>query len=469
MKAKTFLKKTLLASVIALISHQAYSAGFQLHETSVSGLGRAFAGEAAVADNASVVATNPALMTLFKQAEFSLGGVYLDPTINVDGKINIADMRVKADNIAPNALVPWFYVVKPINDRFAIGGGVNVNFGLSTEFNNYFPAGFLGGKTKMKTLNTNFSGAYRFFDKLSVGLGVNVVYAKADLKRNVGVLPGDVLWEVQISGLKRHAHNLGRFEGFSRMVKDSFKVAMPPESTLARLTSRDTYGFGGNFGLSYDFNADHRLGLAYHSPVVLHMKGEFTNDIPYLLPPLSDLLNPIFKIGGIIQTAGTFIDGKMRIVLPEYVEFSGYHKLMDALALTYSAKWTKWDRLKELNGLSMGNKVLFNKKEYFRNSWRYALGAEYDLNSKWTLRSGLAYDRSASDSHRSISIPDTDRTWVSLGGTYRASERLSFDAGYSYIFGKKSHFIEDNGMPTASTFAVRSNAMIYGLNLNYKF
>ena len=50
------------------------AAAFQLSEVSTSGLGRAYAGEAAIADNASVVATNPALMSLFKTNQFLCGG-----------------------------------------------------------------------------------------------------------------------------------------------------------------------------------------------------------------------------------------------------------------------------------------------------------------------------------------------------------------------------------------------------------
>ena len=52
-----------------LAASGANAAAFQLAEVSTSGLGMAYAGNAAVADNASVVASNPALMTEFKKAE----------------------------------------------------------------------------------------------------------------------------------------------------------------------------------------------------------------------------------------------------------------------------------------------------------------------------------------------------------------------------------------------------------------
>ena len=57
--------KTLIAASLAFVSADSFAAAFQLSEQNASGLGRAYAGEASIADDASVVARNPALMTLF--------------------------------------------------------------------------------------------------------------------------------------------------------------------------------------------------------------------------------------------------------------------------------------------------------------------------------------------------------------------------------------------------------------------
>ena len=48
--------KTLIAASLAVVSADSFAAAFQLAEQNVSGLGRAYAGEAAVADDASVLA-----------------------------------------------------------------------------------------------------------------------------------------------------------------------------------------------------------------------------------------------------------------------------------------------------------------------------------------------------------------------------------------------------------------------------
>ena len=66
-------KKTLLAVTVAMASGQAMAAGFQLNAQSATGIGRAFAGDAVIADNASVMARNPAAMALFDKMELSVG------------------------------------------------------------------------------------------------------------------------------------------------------------------------------------------------------------------------------------------------------------------------------------------------------------------------------------------------------------------------------------------------------------
>lgn len=194
--------QSLLATAMLLAAGGANAAAFQLAEVSTSGLGRAYAGEAAIADNASVVATNPALMSLFKTAQFSTGGVYVDSRINMNGDVaasvkNASMSTTKhgsasARNVVPGAFVPNLYFVAPVNDKFALGAGMNVNFGLKSEYDDSYDAGVFGGKTDLSAINLNLSGAYRVTEGLSLGLGVNAVYAKAQVERNAGIITESV-------------------------------------------------------------------------------------------------------------------------------------------------------------------------------------------------------------------------------------------------------------------------------------
>ncbi|MDO9949814.1 porin [Glaesserella parasuis] len=427
--------KTALASIFTFSAAGASAAAFQLAEVSTSGLGMAYAGNAAVADNASVVATNPALMTKFKQVEVSVGGVYVDADVNVEGSFGtkttvngnvIASSPVSdanAKDIIPSAIVPNLYVVAPVSERFAVGGGVNVNYGLKSEFPTNYSAGVFAGKTELTAVNYNLSGAYDLGYGFSFGVGLNAVHAKATLERHFGALN-----------------------------------PMAPTATASRLKG-DKWGFGWNVGLAYDINENNRLGVAYHSPVDLRFKGKYVGT----------------------QSANVEIPGRLNLELPAYWEISGYHKLTEKLAVQYSYKKTHWNSFQELRAIDNNGKVLLQKDEKFNNNSRIALGVSYDVIEALTLRAGIAYDESASVAHPSISIPDTDRTWYTLGATYRFTPSLSVDLAYAHLRGSKNTFIESqvlgaqlqNGATAVKSavgeFKVKSTANLYGLNVNYKF
>ncbi|AXP45610.1 OmpP1/FadL family transporter [Haemophilus influenzae] len=452
--------QSLLATAMLLAAGGANAAAFQLAEISTSGLGRAYAGEAAIADNASVVATNPALMSLFKTAQFSTGGVYVDSRINMNGdvasSVTVSNNMVKATqdgsasahNVVPGAFVPNLYFVAPVNDKFALGAGMNVNFGLKSEYDDSYDAGIFGGKTDLSAINLNLSGAYRVTEGLSLGLGVNAVYAKAQVERNAGTIAESVN-DTQVSQA---------FSVLSEPYKSFPKYLPSKDKSVVSLQDRAAWGFGWNAGVMYQFNEANRIGLAYHSKVDI----DFTDRTATSLE------------AGVIGAGKT---GNLTLTLPDYLELSGFHQLTDKLAVHYSYKYTHWSRLTKLHASFEDGKKAFDKELQYSNNSRIALGASYDLYEKLTLRAGIAYDQAASRHQRSAAIPDTDRTWYSLGATYKFTPNLSVDLGYAYLKGKKVHFKEvktigkESTLPVTATanYTSQAHANLYGLNLNYSF
>ncbi len=269
--------KTLLAMTTLLAASGANAAAFQLAEVSTSGLGRAYAGEAAIADNASVVATNPALMSLFKTNQFSVGGVYVDSKIHMSGPVTVNALgRTVAvgsadhNSVVPGSLIPNMYFVAPINDKFAIGGGMNVNFGLKSEYESDYNAGVFGGKTDLSAINLNLSGSYRVSQGLTAGVGLNAVYAKAEIERRAGILSDAVKNAAPlVPALVRAgrispnaAASLAKLQGVNK------------ETVLTHLQDKNAWGFGWNAGLMYEFNENNRVGLAYHSKVDIDFEDD---------------------------------------------------------------------------------------------------------------------------------------------------------------------------------------------------
>ena len=421
--------RSLFTTAILLAAGGVNAAAFQLAEVSSSGLGRAYAGEAAIADNAAVVATNPALMSLFDANQFSAGGVYVDSKIRMEGQIALQGTALKADahksSVVPGSFVPNMYFISPINDKFAVGGGMNVNFGLKSEYEDSYAAGIFGGTTDLTALNLNLSGSYRVTEQFSAGLGINAVYAKAEVERTAGFLAP--------------------------------LMSAPAGTPLVHLQDKNAWGFGWNAGLSYQINERNRFGLAYHSPIDIDFKDH--NALSRAAAP---------RRGG--QLTGV---GELTLKLPSYWEFSGFHQITDKLALHYSYKYTDWHRFKELRGTYQDGVDAFYKEENYRANSRIAFGATYALNDALTLRAGIAYDEAAATGkHASASIPDTDRTWYSFGATYKFTPDLSIDAGFAHLHGKKIQFTEESsfaGRKVVAQYRSKSSANLYGLNLNYRF
>lgn len=444
--------QSLLATAMLLAAGGANAAAFQLAEVSTSGLGRAYAGEAAIADNAAVIATNPALMTVFKRAQFSTGGVYINSKVDMRGDVETKINRVTGkdqkgsaskNDVVPEAFIPNLYFVTPVNDKLALGAGMNVNFGLKSEYGRDYAAGLFGGETKLSTINLNFSGAYRVTQGLSVGLGLNAVHAKAKLDRTAGILKKAI----------DEVNSTGSASTVLPQLSDANNYFKSKGKSVVQLQDKSAWGFGWNAGLMYQFNENNRMGLAYHSAV----------DIDF-----TDYTASSLKAGKVGE------ESSLTLRLPDYVEFSGLHQVTNRFAIHYSYKYTHWSHLNKLYARYNDGKTTFDKELQYSNSSRVAFGSTYDIDDKLTLRAGVAYDQAASRHYRSASIPDTDRTWYSLGATYSFTPNFSVDFGYAYLKGKKIHFKEEEKavggqVTTTANYTSKAHANLYGLNLNYSF
>ncbi|GMQ48815.1 outer membrane protein transport protein [Vibrio sp. 10N] len=404
---------------IAVAAPSVFAAGFQANEHSASGLGRAFSGEGAVADNASVLARNPAAMTLFDTAQFSGAISVVDPQVDVT---QTSPINQTSKDVAPTQLVPGAYYISPINEQWAWGIGLFTNYGVATDYPDGIYAGDLAGDTSLITVSLNPNIAYRINESFSVGTGVNLTHAEAELTRHKGGLaPG--------------------FGGTN------------PSDNLIGLKG-DTFGYGWNLGALYEINNNNRIALTYRSAVDLEFKdGEFSS----------------YDSG--IATQPT-VDGRLDVTLPAIWELSGYHKFADKWALHYSWFRTEWSSFTELKATSPDCNdgtpgQCFYKKEDYEDNNRYSLGFTHYLNQDWTLRAGFALDQQAGKT--TLSIPDTDRYWYSAGLTYQWNPNLSFDAGITYIHGKPGSFTEENASGEILTFDASSSAAIGALQVNYVF
>ena len=175
-------------------------------------------------------------------------------------------------------------------------------------------------------------------------------------------------------------------------------------------------------------------------------------------------------------TASLNQPGSLDLNLAASTEFAIDQKINQQWSVQASAVFTDWSTFEKLEAnLADGTDFLI-KQENFDDSWRAAFGVTYILNDEFTLRAGYAYDDGVvTVENRSLSIPDTDRHWVSAGLTYTVSEDTSIDAAYVYINGREANIDKTRALNAEGTFTSTytgtqsATAHILSVQLNTRF
>ncbi len=363
-------KQLMLGLVLAGFADLSQAAGFALVEQSASGLGNAYAGQAASAQDASTIFFNPAGMTLLPDRQLVLSGHLIKPQFKFSGTVSPALGGGDGGDAGDLTLVPNAYFAFRLTPDVHVGIGVNAPFGLKTEYDSTWMGRTQAIKSEVKTINLNPSIAWKASESLSLGAGLSIQYAEATLTNFVGA-PGTL----EVKG--------------------------------------DDYGWGFNLGLLWQPSKATRIGLAYRSEVDHTLKGDAA------------------------FSAATVLNGGVSadLTLPDSASLSVFHKLNPKWDLLADVTWTGWSDFEELRIVRDNGSTLGSTTENWDDSYRYSLGANYHLNDRVTLRSGVAYDQApVSNTYRTARIPDGDRTWIAFGGQYRVSDRSTFDFGYAHLF-----------------------------------
>lgn len=416
MGGKRLVVCTMTALVAILCSSYAGAAGFQLFEQNASGMGNAYAGSAAVAENAGTIFFNPAGMTKLQAREISLGGAAVRPSIkfNNNGSANPlafgggpATGTDGGDaggwNYIPNAYLSWALA----KDLYA-GIGFSVPFGLATEYDSNWYGRYQAIKFAIKTYNVNPSIAYRVNDMISLGFGVS--------------------WQ--------------------RLEAEYIRQALP--TAQVKLNADDS-AWGWNAGALFQLAPTTRLGVSYRSAVKHALGGDFSG---YLNEPASADLK-----------------------LPDMAIVSFTQGLSDRWELLGDLSWTGWSSVDKVNVIKTNTGALAQTLDAgFKDTWRAALGANYKLSEAWKLKFGVAYDQTPvpDAQHRLVSLPDSDRTAVATGVQWKPGQTSALDLGLEYVFMKGTDINNNqDSPPTLARGLVKgdynSNALILGAQYSMSF
>jgi long-chain fatty acid transport protein len=414
-------------------ARSAQAAGYGLLEQSVTGLGNAFAGSGAIAEDASTIFYNPAGLTELSGFQVQTGGNVIIPSLKFrnGGSRFVTGQPIPGSDggdAGTPAVVPNFYAAWDVNPRIKAGIGVNVPFGLQSNYADDWVGRYQGLNSKLLTLNVNPTIAAKLSDQFSLGAGVNIRYAKAELSNAIDF---GLIGAQRLAGTPLAAGlGPGRADG---------KVAI----------QGDDWSLGFNLGALYKPTPQTKLGLALRSGMRHTLKGTADFTVPTSVAALT--------------RTGAFTDTDATAVLrtPATVSLSGAQKLGDRVTLLGDATWSNWRQFKELS-IDFANPAQpdTTKAENWKDTVRLALGLNYAASDRLLLRVGWASDPTpVRDEFRTVRIPDANRTWWTIGATYKPSPQFNLDLGYAYIHVARPPINESS--PTGGTIVGD-----YGGNIN---
>lgn len=349
------------------------ASGFALIEQSASGLGTAFAGAAASAEDASTIFFNPAGMTLLPEKQLVVAGHLIEPSARFSGTVSPPIGGGQGGDAGSLAFVPNVYFAYQLAPDLHLGVGINSLFGLTTEYDASWVGRVQAIKSDLKTVNINPSIAYRISDSLSLGAGFSFQHVEAELTSFAGALG------------------------------------------TAKIKAKDD-GWGFNLGALWQLSAGTRLGLAYRSQIDygLHGSASFSANPAVNGPLTADLTvpdsaslslfhrpNPQWDVLADVTWTGWNVFNKLLINMPAPIP--------DSLTV---------ENWKDSWRYSLGANYHMDEKLTLRGGLAFDQTPVPDAT------------------HRTPRIPDEDRTWLAFGGQYKISKQGSLDLAYAHLFVK---------------------------------
>jgi long-chain fatty acid transport protein len=310
-----------------------------------------------------------------------------------------------------------------LNPDLYLGLGVGAPFGLKTEYSDKPWVGSAQANSfDVKTYNINPSVAYRVNKTVSVGGGLSWQRLTADYLRVASVAsPG--------------------------------LAASPVTMNL----SGDSWGW--NVGALFNVSPETKVGASYRSAVNHDVTGTI-------------------NVGGAVAPSSG--NAKANIKLPDVFILSGTHQMSSKWQLLGDVSWTGWSSIPRIDvirtsaipGFAAGTTAQTLDTD-FRDTWRVAVGANYQLASDMKLKFGVAYDQTPvkGEATRLVSLPDNDRTWFSFGTQWQPSKGAALDVGVAYLYIKEAAINNNQNAAGRGTVtgSYNNNAWILGAQYSFAF
>ncbi|MDR9889192.1 outer membrane protein transport protein [Pseudenterobacter timonensis] len=175
------MNKFIILCASVFISPLTHASALYFYETGTEDTALAGAGQAARAQDASTILTNPAGMTLLPDHMLTGGLQVLDG--NIDYQLNDPQRNSPGDVLKPFPNASAFYSQR-INDNLFAGIGLYGDYGLGLDYGDWAGDRIIK-KSTLAAMTLSPSLAWKLNDRLSIGASANINYGFLSLTRSV--------------------------------------------------------------------------------------------------------------------------------------------------------------------------------------------------------------------------------------------------------------------------------------------
>ncbi|WP_254062851.1 OmpP1/FadL family transporter [Caulobacter sp. S45] len=380
-----------------MIAGQAHAAGFYLEDQSTKGSGRAFSGEASDSGSESLF-YNPSSIAGMTGLEFSSSAT----AILADAKVTDTGSTItrpgqaatsvggapRAYNPVEPGVIPSSAIAYGLPHGFAIGLSVTSPFSFATKYDADSFVRYAADSTRLTTIDVQPTIAWRPVRWLGLGAGPVIEYSNAVFSSaSPQLTPGP--------------------DGFEFLHGD---------------------GWNAGYTVGAQLHPDDRVtvGLSYRSKIDHTLNGGVQ----------------VTGLTGLLALGGANLNqaAQAKFTTPWTATFGVRWKVTDRLSLEGQGVRFGWSEFSQIQLPS----PLSNVIEGYHDTTSGAVGLDYDVTPRWTMRAGVQYDPTPTPNvGRDARVPDSNRYLFAMGTTYKATSRLKLDAAISYVDFQKSHIDRD--------------------------
>lgn len=441
----------------------AYAGGFGVTVQSGTGGGNAATGHA-MAEDASAMYYNPALLMSITGRQFNAGASLLNTELDINNAgSTIPSAAAGTPVIGVNTADPgglsvtpsFFYRGADLPNNLAYGVGVSVPYGVSTEYDDDSFARYEATESSLKTLNINPAIAWRVNDQFDIGAGLNLQVGQAVLDRAIdSFLVCQRLAAASPLVTPATCGALGLTSASNQSTDGSVSI----EATAI--------GYGVNAGMAYRPTDKTTLSLGLRSAVTLEFEGDADFSHSSNLAALGDAA---------LTAAGlNDQDAETELEMPASASLAVAHQVNDKLTLHGDVTWTQWSSVPEI-------RIQFPETGaddsvtdlQWEDTVRVGAGMTYQFNDRMKFRAGIAHDPAPAPSpkNRTPRAPSSDNLWFSAGMSYQLNKQMDFDVGLSLVHPEETSI--NYTAPGASDYTTRasveSDVFVAAASLNYRF